>query len=274
MLLFGGAWPITKHALRDSTPLWFAVSRAGLATLVLFALLAATRRLHLPRRGDGAVLLAMGLLQFGGFFTLSHVAIALVPAGRTSVLSNLTLVWLVPLSVLVLGERVSPMRWAAAACAFAGAAVLVGPWAVDWGDARALGGNLLLLGAALCWSLAVLVTRARPPRSPVLELLPFSLGISTLVLVALAALREPAGGIGPGAFWHAAAIGLVAAPFGTWAAVESGIRLPAAVSATGFLLVPVLGVAGSVLWLGEPVGWDLWLGGALILAGVALALRG
>ena len=272
--LFGSAWPVTKHALRDATPLWFAASRAGLATLVLFALLAALGRLHRPRSGDWPTLLALGVLQIGGFFVLSHLAVALVPAGRTAVLSNLTLVWLVPLSVAFLGERVSAARWVAVALGLCGAAVLVGPWAVDWGDGPVLAGNAMLLGAALSWSLAILVTRARPPRSPVLDLLPYALGIGTLMVAALALVREPAGGVGPGAWLHAAAIGLLAAPLGTWCAVEAGRRLPAAVSASGFLLMPVLGVAGGALWLGEPVGWDMWAGGALILASVALAARG
>ena len=43
VLLFGGGWPITKDALRDATPLWFAVSRAGLAALGAAALLLALR---------------------------------------------------------------------------------------------------------------------------------------------------------------------------------------------------------------------------------------
>ena len=33
--LFGGAWPITKAALADATPLWFAVSRTLLGALVI-----------------------------------------------------------------------------------------------------------------------------------------------------------------------------------------------------------------------------------------------
>jgi drug/metabolite transporter (DMT)-like permease len=38
-------------------------------------------------------------------------------------------------------------------------------------------------------------------------------------------------------------------------------------------LVPLVGVAGGVLILGEPLGWRLLGGGALILAGVVLADR-
>ncbi|UFN46813.1 DMT family transporter [Roseomonas sp. OT10] len=274
VVLFGGVWPVTKHALRDATPVWFAVSRAGLATLVITLLVLALGRLRRPGPRDWPAVLAVGSLQLGAFFALTHLALPLVPAGRTAVLSNVTIIWLVPLSVLLLGERLPPRRWAAAGLGLAGAAVLVGPWAVDWSDPRALGGNALLLLAALCWSLAIVITRLRPPHRPMLELLPWCFGLGTLLLAALALLREPGGGIGPGAWPHAAFIGFVAAPLGTWSVIEAGRRLPGAVASVGFMLVPALGLAGAALWLGEPMGWDVWLGAALILGSVLLAVGG
>ena len=35
-----------------------------------------------------------------------------------------------------------------------------------------------------------------------------------------------------------------------------------------------IGAVTGALWLGEAVGWDVWLGGALIAAGVVVAVRG
>ena len=112
VVLFGGSWPITKAALSDATPLWFGTSRAGLAALVAIALLAVLGRLRWPRREDRNAVLALGILQLGGFFVFTHLAVALVPAGRTAVLSNVVSYWLIPMSVAFLGERVSASRWA------------------------------------------------------------------------------------------------------------------------------------------------------------------
>ena len=274
VLLFGGVWPVTKDALRDATPIWFAISRAGLAALASGTILLLLGRLRWPGQRDLPALFALGLLQLGGFFVLTHLALAVLPAGRIAVLSNVTIYFLVPLSVLVLGERVSARRWAAAAVALAGAAVLVGPWSVPWSRPGVAMGNALLVIAALAWSVAIVVTRLRPPTRLIMELLPFCFGIATLLMLPVALWREPAGGIGPGAWPHAAFIGLIAAPIGTWSVIEAGRRLPSTVASVGFMLVPVLGVTASALWLGEPVGWDLWLGGALIAASVALAVRG
>ena len=274
VLLFGSAWPVTKSALADASPLWFGVSRGALGALVAAVALAIAGRLRMPAREDWPAVLGIGLLQLGGFFALAHLAVALVPAGRTAVLANVTVFWLVPLSVLVLGEQVSRARWAAAGLGLAGVAALAGPWAVDWRQGDAVLGHAMLLGAALLWSCAIIITRKFPPRRPMVENLPWCFGVGCLVLVPLAALLEPHGGIGRGAWWHALLVGVVVAPIGTWSVIEAGRRLPGAVASVGFLLVPVLGVALSTLWLGESLGWDVAVGGALIGASVLVATRG
>jgi drug/metabolite transporter (DMT)-like permease len=53
--------------------------------------------------------------------------------------------------------------------------------------------------------------------------------------------------------------------------LEVGRRLPGAVASVAFLLVPAFGVFVSTLWLGEPFGWDMMLGGGLIVGSVILA---
>ncbi len=274
VVLFGGVWPISKHALAHATPVWFATSRAGLAALATTAMLLALGRLRLPKRGDWPAVLALGILQLAAFFLLSHLALALVPAGRTAVLSNVTLMWLVPLSMIVLGDKVSPMRWLAVALALVGVSVMLGPWAIDWSAPGAVLGHALLLGASLSWSVAIVLVRRFPPASPMVELLPWSFTLATILLCAVALVREPGGGVQPGAYWQAAFIGLIAAPIGTWAVIESGRSLNAVLASVGFLLVPVLGLGLATAWLGEPLGWDLMVGAVFIIASVVVAARG
>lgn len=274
VVMFGGVWPLTKVALHDATPLWFAVSRAGLAGLCATVILSALGRLRLPRRADMPAIAAVGLLQIGAFFAFSHAALAMVPAGRTAILGNVTIFWLVPLSVWLLGEAVSRRRWWAAGVGFLGVCVMTGPWAIDWSAPGMVLGHVLLLGASLSWSIAIVVMRLRPPRASMMDLLPYVFLLATALLVPLALWREPRGGVGPGAWGTAAFIGLVAAPLGTWATVEAGRHLNSVLASLGFLLVPLLGVALATIWLGEPLGWDLLAGGALIVLSVALAAKG
>jgi drug/metabolite transporter (DMT)-like permease len=274
VVLFGGIWPVTKAALAHATPLWFATSRAGLACLVSVLLLAVLGRLRWPRPADWPTVWALGLLQLGGFFALSHLALAYVPAGRTAILANVTVFWLIPLSMLVFGERVSPRQWLAVGAGLAGVVLLMQPWALAGKGRAALPGYAMLLLCSLFWSLAILVTRRWRPESSILQLLPFAFGIAAVCLAGLAGWREPAGGIGREVLWHVLFIGCIAAPLGTWGTVEAGRRLSGTMASVGFLMVPLLGVTIATFWLGEPVGWDLFGGGLLIAASVALVARG
>jgi drug/metabolite transporter (DMT)-like permease len=277
-VLFGGIWPVTKHALdAGAAPLWFALNRAGLAALSSALLLLALRRLRLPLAADLPAILAVGLLQLGAFFALTHVALDYVPAGRTAILSNVTVFWLIPLSVWVMGDRVSPLQWWAAGVGLLGVLALMAPWSLLGSDASAIAmlpGYALLLVASLAWSVAILVTRRFPPRRPVLELLPWCFAAGALLILPFAITHAPEGGIPPPALWHALFVGAVAAPLGTWATIEAGRRLPGVIASVGFLAVPALGVLLSYLWLGEPLGWDVPIGGGLIAISVWMAARG
>lgn len=271
VLLFGGAWPITKAALDHATPMWFAAGRAGLAAMAAAAVLFLLGRLRLPEKGDWPAVLFIGVFQLGGFFAFTHAAVALVPAGRTAILSNVVTYWVIPLSVIFLGERVSPRRWLSAAVGIAGAAVLAGPWAIDWTETRSLAGHLMLLAGGFSWSIAIIASRKWPPVTPVLRLLPWCFGLGTLVLLPLALLLEPSGGISGPSWPFMLYIGFIAAPIGTWCVIEVGRNLPGAISSVLLLLVPAFGVLVANLWLGEVLGWDVILGGGLIMASVVVA---
>jgi drug/metabolite transporter (DMT)-like permease len=244
-----------------------------LSGLVAAIVLAARRRLRLPPAADWPVVIAVGAFQLGAFFAFAHLALRWVAAGRTAVLSNTTTIFVVPLSLLVLPEPIPPRCWIATLIGLAGVAVLVGPWAVDWTSRRALIGNGFLLAAALSWTVAILVLRRYPPRSPMLELLPWCFLIAVLVLLPLLRWEAPGGGMGsrPGAWGALLYVGLLAGPLGTWGVIEATVILPAVVASVGFLATPAFGILLSNWILGEPITRDLVAGTALILAGVGLA---
>ncbi len=271
VVALGGSWPVTRYALLlGAAPAWFALGRAALSAVAATAVLAALGRLRWPARRDMPALLSLGLLQLAAFFALAHAAIAWVPAGRTAILSNATLVWAVPLSLLVLREGIPPRRWAAAALGALGILVLTGPWSLDWAAPDLLLGHAFLLGAAGCWAATMVIVRRWPPRLTMLELLPWAFGLASLALLPPALLH------GTGA-WPGAAvpcllgIGLVAAPIGTWCVMQATVALPLVVASIGFLAAPAVGVLLSAAWLGEALTPDLLLGAGLVLGGAAVA---
>jgi O-acetylserine/cysteine efflux transporter len=273
VILLSSAWPITKTALADgAAPLWFAVGRAGFSCIVAFIVLGLLGRLRLPVRRDLPAMFSVGLLQLAAFFAFAHAAVAWVPAGRTAILSNVTTIFVVPLSLLVLREAIPPRRWAAAALGVGGTVVLMGPWAIDWSAPGVLVGHVFLLAAAFCFALSMTVVRALPPRSSMLQLLPWCFAVGTAVLVPLAWWHGGGIGIWSGrAVASIAYIGLLAGPVGTWCVMQAAASLPAMVASVGFLMTPAAGLLMATWWLKEPLGADLLVGSGLILGGVAFA---
>jgi drug/metabolite transporter (DMT)-like permease len=274
VILLSSAWPLTKIALSlGSTPIWFAEGRSVLSGLSIGAVLALRGRLRLPYREDLVSLLAVGIGQLGLYFAFAHEAVAWVAAGRTAILANTTTIWVVPLSLIFLRERIPMRRWLAAGFGLAGVVVLISPWAIDWSSRNMLVGHAFLLAASFSWSVAIIVTRVVTPRSTLFELMPWCFAIGALLLAPLLVWHAPYGGIGTAPMsWAALAyIGLIASPFGSWCVIEATAALPAVVSSVGFLTTPAISLLLANLLLGEPVTADLLLGSALIIGGVGVA---
>jgi drug/metabolite transporter (DMT)-like permease len=274
ILLLSSAWPLTKLALmQGTTPLWFAESRAVLSFAMALGLLLLRGRLRLPGRADLPAVLAVGGLQLGLFFALVHVAVLWVPAGRTAILANTTTIWVVPLSLVFLREGIPPRRWLAAGLGVVGVLVLMSPWSIDWRDRSVVIGHLFLLGAGLCWAIAIVVVRAARPAQSMFALLPWCFAIASVALLPLLLIEAPHGQFAPDALsWGSILyIGLLAGPVGTWCIMEATVQLPTMVSSVGFLATPVVGLVLSNLMLGEAFTLELVTGSALILGGVAVS---
>jgi O-acetylserine/cysteine efflux transporter len=274
VILLSSAWPLTKIALGlGSTPIWFAEGRMVLSGLTITAVLALRGTLRLPYRADLPALLAVGVFQLGAYFALAHEAVAWVPAGRTAILANTTTMWVVPLSLIFLHERIPPRRWTATGLGLAGVVVLMSPWAIDWTSRNVLVGHAFLLGAALSWSVAIIVTRAARPLLSMFQLLPWCFAVGAVMLAPLLIWHAPDGTLGSrlGSWAVLAYIGLLAGPFGTWCVVQATATLPTVVSSVGFLMTPAVSLVLANLFLGEAFTSDLLFGAALIIGGVGAA---
>jgi drug/metabolite transporter (DMT)-like permease len=274
VVLLSSAWPLTKIALSlGSTPLWFAEGRAALSGATAAVILALRGNLRVPRRQDFPALVAIGIGQLGLYFAFAHEALAWVQAGRTAILANTTTIWVVPLSLIFLGETIPLRRWLAAGLGMTGIIVLMSPWAIDWTSGNVLIGHVFLLAAALSWSVAIIVTRAAKPRMSMFELLPWCFAISVVVLAPLIAWHEPNGGIGVsfGAWAALGYIGFIAGPLGTWCVMQATASLPTVVSSVGFLTTPAVSIILANLFLGEALTADLLIGSGLIILGVGFA---
>lgn len=109
-------------------------------------------------------------------------------------------------------------------------------------------------------------------RATPLELIPWELGLATLIVTPVALASAGLAAID----WNARLIalllysGVIGGALAYWAAATAGRLLPAVTTSLGFLATPVVSIAIATVWLGEAVTPSLVAAVVLILGGVAL----
>ena len=241
----------------------------------LLAMLAFTRD-RLPRdRGVWLHLLVVAALMNAVPFVLFAYGETEVSSLLAGIFNSLTPLMTLLFSLVVLpDEPPTPERIAGIAVGFAGVLVVLAPWEGIGGGS--LLGALACIGAATCYGLGFPYMRrhlsGRPETAVAISAAQVSLGGLLLLLVApLGELPDELPGV---AAWLSI---LALGALGTGVAYVLNFNVVRTAGAqTGSMvtyLVPVFAVIFGVTILGEPLSWHEPAGGALIIAGVALAQR-
>ena len=276
ILAWGFNWTVTKLTIESVTPLWMIAIRSGLAAVVLLVVTFAAGELRLPKRGDWPVVCSISILHMTAFASLMAIGIQTVPAGRSIVLGYTTPLWVTPMALLVLGERVTRVRAAGVALGMAGLAVMFNPLTFDWGNTRALVGNGLILLSAFCWAISIIHTRAHRWISTPFQLVFWEVLLATAVLGVLALIFE---GL-PAIVWNTRLVllfgygGVIGVALAYWAMAMVNRSLPAVVTSLGVLATPVVGVLTSMVVLNEPVSQPRVVALAMIIGGIAIGTIG
>ncbi len=270
-LLAGGNGVGVRFSNRELDPLWGAGFRFGLAAVLLLAVTAALR-LSIPRGRALAGATVYGALNFGGAFALAYYALVHLHAGFGQlVLAIVPLVTLL-LAVVERQERFRAAALAGALVALAGIVVMsVEPLRAD----VPLLALLAALGSAVCFAQAAIVVRHFPPVHPV-TLNALGMAVAALLLVGgAAAAGESIELPDRGATWAAIAYLVVVGSAVVFVLYLVVLRYWAASRAAyTFVVIPVVTLALSAWLDDEPVGAELAVGGAMVLAGVYVgALR-
>jgi drug/metabolite transporter (DMT)-like permease len=272
VLVWGLTWPVNKVILASLPPLWMAAVRSAIATLALFVIAIFRGRLVRPCRADVPVLLSITLLHMVGFVILSYVGLQLVPTGRSVVLAYTTPIWVTPGASLFLKERLTARRGLGVIMGLFGLVALFNPVAFDWGDRRAVLGNIAIVGAALLWAANILHLRGHKWHSSPFELVPWETLLATLILTPIAFASSSF----PQVEWNLTLVLLLlySAVLGTalayWAMAMAGRNLPAVFTSLGLLATPVVSVLIATFWLGETPSLSLVVAMVLILGGVTI----
>ncbi len=271
ILLWGVNWPVMKQVVGHMPPLTFVASRLVLGAFSLIAFTAATRQLRVPSRADLPVILSVGVLQMTLFMLMVTIAVQHVPAGRAGILAYTTPLWVVPLALIFLRERLNLLKALGLLVGLAGVAVLFNPAAFDWTQRPVLLGNGLLMGAALIWAFNIVHVRGHRWVGTPLTLAPWQMGLAAILATIAALATEDVTRID----WSGQLLvlliynGPIATAFCFWAMVTVNRALPAITTSLSVLGVPVVGLIASSLWLREPLTATNLAGLGLIAGGLA-----
>ena len=224
----------------------------------------------MPRRDDMTILIIVAVFQISLPSGLIHAGLSYMDGGRSAILVFTIPLWVAPMAVFVLGERLTKMNLVGLAVGLAGVALLFNPLTFDFGDNKALIGNGFMIMASFSFALAIILIRRHRWTKPIIQLMPWQLLLGTGILVAVStAIEGP-----PDLKWSTSLVailaynGPIASGFCFWAYVSVSRSLPAMSTSLGSLGVPVLGVLSSAIILGEPVTLTIVSGLVMISAGV------
>lgn len=268
--LWGPSFVATKVALRDMGPLTIAFLRFLVASCVLYPVWRRSREATRLGSATHRRLFAGGLLGVAGYFILENLGVQRTTAGDAALLMAAIPVIALLAEVVWLKQPISLKRGAGIAVSFAGVVLLIGRARAAGGSNRVLG-DLLVIAAAFLWA-AYSLHGKTIHHVPKLAVVTYEAIYGTLLLAPFALLESPQ--------WRPvslpSALGVaylgVMCSAATYLLYNYALKTLAASQVTAFLnLVPVAGAGAAVLLLGEHLQLVQLLGGAVILAGVAIS---
>jgi drug/metabolite transporter (DMT)-like permease len=269
IVLFGGFNGVAvRMSNAELDPFWGAALRFGLASLVLFALVA-VRRVGLPRGGALVGSLLYGAIGFAAAYGFNYYGLVETPAGLAMIILAL-----VPLLTLLLAvvHRLESLRLqglAGALVALAGVAFIF--WERLAADAVPLLSMLAIVaGAFAIAETGVIVKRFPRPHPLANNAIAMGVGALLLLPVSLIAgetLALPAQADTIAAVGYLVIIGSVGLFMLFLYVIE---RWTASATSYSLLLMPLPAIVGGALLLGEPITIGLVIGGSLIVLGVYL----
>lgn len=273
-LFWGANFVLAGLVLVDLSPAWAAALRFLIAALLMLAYarhqgadLAGLLRRH------GPAYLLLGLVGVAGFNVLFFSAMQTTSADNGALIMATNPLITTLLAAVWLGERPSRRQLAALPVALAGVAVVIshGEWSRLM-HMQLVRGDIEMLAANLLWALFNVLSRRLMPRESQLGSNALMLSAGALFLLAAALLQgDPLTPLGPSASLALLimAVGGTVLAYLFWG---MGILQIGAGRASLFLnLVPVFAMlVGGVL--GTAPTPAQWLGGALVLGGVSVAM--
>ena len=277
MVVWAANFVVVKDVLGSMPPVGFTFLRYSLAAVTLIAILRVSREpMRLPR-DELVPILVLGGLGFGLYQILWTVGLVSIPAGDSALIIAATPVFTAVIAVLLGTDTLTPRKAIGVISSFLGVVLVIAA-----GIGIELSGSpvgfALTFGATLCWATYTAFGARVLRRQSPLVLTTWATVGGVIVLAPLGLLQLAApGAINVSDERGALAIVLAIVYSGVLAAavanvvVFRGVQLLGPTHITTIqALVPAFAVVLAFLFLGEPIRPVQVIGGAIIIAGVAL----
>jgi len=270
--LWGGSFAFMRVAAPVLGPLWLAESRVALAFLALLAV--ALARNGVPSlRERWRDYVVVGVVNSALPFALFCFAAQYVTASLAAILNATSPFFSAIVAAVWIRDRLTPLKLAGMLLGIGGVWVLLG-WQTQTPTGPALLAVLACLLAALCYAVASVYVKVRMAGAPSFAIALYSQLMAAIVLAPALPLAPPHAPLTPVVAANVIALALAS----TALAYLLFFRLISTVGPTRALtvtfLIPLFGVLWGFLFLDEAIGVRTLAGGALIVAGTWLNLRG
>jgi drug/metabolite transporter (DMT)-like permease len=269
-LVWGFNWTAMKVAIAEIAPFTFRTLCLGLGSGVLFAFLRASGQPLAIPRDQWRRLAFIAFFNITCWNVLVVFGLALLPSGRAAILAYTMPAWAIPLSVLLLGERLTARKLLGLALGMGGMLLLV------WDEFHRLQGAprgaLLVLGAAFTWAVGTILQKKYPVRAPLAGFTAWLMLIGGIPIYLCALLFEDFRRLADVSL--ASALGaaynvLLAFAWAHWAWIKLATSVSVTVFSLSMLVIPVVGVFSGIFFLGERPGWPEYAALALVLGSLA-----
>lgn len=266
-LIWGMNWVVMKTANTFFPPITFVAYRFLFGALVLLSVWL-WLHLPLPKKKYWPWIFLTGILQMGLNNIAAQTSMLTLGAGMVSVLNYSMPVFAAVMAHFLLGERLNWRKGAGIVLAIAGMAVLMDVHA--GGDVTAICIGLL---SAVFWGLASIFVKLKLADVNPISLTTWQMVCASLSLLAYTAI------VPQGEFvWNAESVlcliynGVLASAlaFFLWSWILQHIEVSKA--SVAVLAVPVVGVVGGILCLGEPMTLHIFFGMLMIMAGIYIVV--
>ena len=266
---------VSKHAVSEIPPLTLLPIQLA-ASLALLALLMRLRGIPFRDPSSPPILGRLGLLNPGLAYALGLLGLVHITASLSVLLWAMEPLLILLLAGILLREHIGASLVVLSLVAVAGMVLVI--YEPD-GGGSAIGVALTLAGVACCAVYTIVARRWLGAADSTVQVVAtqqaYALGFAFVVAVVLALLGgtvrldqvTPAGwasAIGSGVLYYSAAY---------WLYLSALRHVPASTAAASFYLIPVFGVAGGVVLLGERLDPAQWLGVAIVVVAVFAILR-